>query len=46
MAHALEKPCRKMVRSFMPGREAMLVCFAVVGQLGVNVVGDHDQVML
>ena len=46
MAQALENPCRKIVRSFMPGSEAMLVCVAVVGQLGVDLVGDHQQVVL
>ncbi len=46
IANAFENPCRKIVRSRMPGSEAMETCArAVVGQFGVNLVGEHHQIM-
>ena len=46
MAHAFEKPCRKIVRSFMPGQRRDADVLAVVGQLGVDLVRDDQQVVL
>ena len=46
MEYALEKPFRVMVRSFIPGRDAMLICvFTVKYQLLVYLIGYDIQIV-
>ena len=45
IANAFEKPCRKIVRSAMPGKRRDADVCALERELGINFVAQHQQIL-